>query len=599
MSTIIEELEGRYNNLFAEYDLEKPLHSENIGLVIKQTLHEFLQKAKNPAIYCKGGHTQMLMADFMNELKKVHYIIDNYAKAEREEGFCLISDEKIESCEIDAIILSSYKFRKDIKQRLAKNHPTIPVLDFYDEFEKRGITVQSDYYYANHPYQYYKRINQLQREIQKDQKAQIKKKLYLDLVTEYLYIKDFRTALTKLYDWKNTENIISEDRDMVQRLVADIEALYELQKRAAASLPKDHVLMLCLDGLRRQDLSCQTMPRLKEMLNESGYQYTNAYSFSTSTFESLMPVYSENSDLRCKYYEKNYVNLEECRFASLAREQNKEIYIYGDGNHYIESPLIQYRDQFLTVTEKLWQFILDAHQTKSALFYVHELYESHFTFSNHYTESHLMSEGTAKLFDFLPVKVEQHRTDYKRQHDDAIQYLDDVMEPLLRPMPCAMVLYADHGNLIVDYNTTLSEIGETEYTCSEGWTQIPLALRAPQMGVGIDNKLISLMQLNEIVVSLLTQKSYQMPDIRYIKMARSELYNPDFRFLYEMIGKKESLQAFECFLFTEGKKFILFADGTTKVYDTQDRPITDVDIKTLVEQVQKEITVCDISDIQV
>lgn len=62
-------------------------------------------------------------------------------------------------------MLSSYKFRKDLKERLEKNHPQIPVLDIYDEFAKEGILVETDYYYFSHPYQHYKRINDLQRQI--------------------------------------------------------------------------------------------------------------------------------------------------------------------------------------------------------------------------------------------------------------------------------------------------------------------------------------------------------------------------------------------------------------------------------------------------
>ena len=65
------------------------------------------------------------------------------------------------------------------------------------------------------------------------------------------------------------------------------------------------------------------------------------------------------------------------------------------------------------------------------------------------------------------------RADYAKQHRDAVRYLDDVLEPLLRFMPCRMVLYADHGNLILDYDTKLPEIDDLEYTCSEGWTRIP------------------------------------------------------------------------------------------------------------------------------
>lgn len=596
MNGIRQELESRYRKLFTDYDLEQPLDGKNISVIIKQSLCDFLQNAQRPAVYCNGGHTKMLMADFMYELKKVKYIVDNYAVSEEDNGFILIKDKDIEKEGIDTIVLSTYKFRNDLKESIRKNHPNIPVLDIYDEFEKRGVTVRSDYYYSNHPYHHYKGINQLQRQIKSNVEC-APGELYEDLVTKYLHIKDFHTAIIKLQEWKVQEDKRqTEDKDehstKIERMLFDVEALYELQKRAAASLPGSHVLMFCMDGLRQQDLSERDMPKLNKFLDETAYRFTNAYSFSTSTFEGLVPVYSENGDLRTKYYEKNSVAIEDCRFASLAKEQNREIYVYGDAEHYIEGKSIHYSEQFLTVTEKLWQFILDGCETEKGLFYLHELYESHFTFSNPYTEAPLRSEGTAMLFDFLPMKGGKLRADYAKQHEDAVHYLDDVLEPLLRPMKCRMVLYADHGNLVLDQKTKLSEIGDMEYTCSQGWTRIPLAICSPEMETGSDSRLISLMELNKIVINLLKEDKYDAPDVEYIKLARSELYNPDFRYLYDMIGRAKYLQAFECFVFGNGRKLIVFADGSIEVYDTEDRPVQDIDIREIVEGIKKEITVC-------
>ncbi len=605
MNGIGEELKKGYESLFSEYRLEPPLDAGNISLVIKQFLRDFLEHAKNPGIYCNGGHTKMLMADFMYELKKVRYIIDNYAESEEENGFILLKDQgnTIEENGIDAVILSSYKFRKELKQSLKEKHPTLLVLDIYDELEKQGIKVQADYYYSNHPYQHYKEINRLQREIRNAVDKQTQQVLYLELITKYLHIKDFRTAAVKLREWKGEweKNGYSEQEDerTAEDMLSRIESLYELQKKAAASLSGNHVLMFCLDGLRHSDLSEKDMPKMERLIKETGYRYTNAYSYSTSTFEGLVPVYSENSDFRTRYYEKNYVESGCCRFVSEAESQDREIYVYGDGEHYVEGRKIHYRQQFMTVTEKLWQFILDACEAEPGLFYVHELYESHFTFSNPYTEEVLMSEGTAMLFDFLPVKGGHLRADYARQHKDAIRYLDDVLEPMLRPMSCRMVLYADHGNLVLDYDTKLQEIGDLEYTCSEGWTRIPFVLRSPEMGAGTDDGLISLMELNNMILCLLSKQTYRRPDMDYIKIGRSELYNPDFRYLYKMIGKETYLQAFECFLFTDGCRMIVYADGTVQVYDGNGQPMEDVCGKeAMFGKIRSRITVCDLETIR-
>lgn len=592
---IRQELEKRYNDLFADYNLDRPLDAQNICSVIKQSLQQFLKDAEKPAIYCNGGHTQMLMSDFMYELKKVKYIVDNYAACDEDHGFILIKDEDMDVQGIDAVILSSYKFRNDIKQSLKERHPDLPVLDIYDEFERRGIMLQSDYYYSNHPYQHYKRINQLQREIKCQEDREGLHDLYLRLVTKYIHIKDFRTAIIKLEEWRNTKTLKTEVKDKIDRLLSDVTALYELQKKAVESLSEDHVLMLCIDGLRYQDLSEQYMPELSREFAESAFIFDNAYSFSTSTYESLIPVYSENDDLRTNYYNKNSIADKECRFIKEAQKQNRHIYFYTDIDSYIESNDIKYAGAFQTATEKIWNFILDAADEENGLFYIHILYESHYSFSNPYTEDKLISEGTAMLFDFLPQKGRKLRTDYERQHLDSIQYLDDVLTPIVSRLKCRMLVYADHGNLILKQSCGIQDIRETKFTFDEEWIRIPYLMRSPEMGVGKSRQLISLMSLNEIVVSMLNRKKYQIPKRPFVKVARSELYNPDFRYLYKEIGKGKCLLAFEVFIFENGYKLALYADGMAELFGLDDRKKCDEEelIEDLFETIRPNITVID------
>ncbi len=613
MNDLRYRLEEKYNELFLKYGLERPLDARKVNCVIRNSLNSFLQNAKTPAIYCNGGHTQMLMADFMYDLKKIKYLVDNYALSEGGRGFHLIRDEELEEKKIDAVILSTYKFRRDVRQRMAEQHPHIPVLDLYDELEKNGIKMEADYYYSNHPYHHYHRINQLQRDIEDVKKGlntEVKTEtcakgmkdketlysLYRQLVTKYIHIKDFRTALAKIREYEGVCSMkLERATEKAEALYHDVRELYELELQGAAAVSEDNVLMLCLDGLRRQDLSEQDMPKVKKILDETAYSFMNAYSFSTSTFESLVPVYSENGDMRTHYYEKNLVDAGDCRFMRAAEGQKRKVYIYGDMDHYIEGMDVRYSDCFQTVTEKLWDFVLDGCREKNGLFYLHEMYESHFTFSNPYTTEALRSEGTAMLFDFLPAKGGGLRADYEAQHRDALRYLDDVLEPFLERLTCRMLLFADHGNLILDKDAKLTEIGDTEYTCSEGWTRIPLVIRSPEGGVGKNGSLISLMELNSIVVSLLFKQSYpeSFTERPYIKLARSELYNPDFRELYRMIGKEQYLQAYECFLFADGYKLIVFANGYAELYTVgDDRAVWDnVKKEYYLEKIKGEITV--------
>jgi len=587
-------LEQKYEKLFESYQLQKPLKAYNVNNIIKSLLQEFIEANKKTAIYCNGRHTEILMSDFMFELKEVKYIIDNYTDTSDSRGFYLIRDEEIEKEEIDGIIISSFKHKDSIIERLEKYHPNIRYLNIYDKFSEYGINLHSDYYYYNHPYQHYHVINSIQREIENLIEKDELEQAYFSLITKYIHIKDLRSAIIyskKLYEITGTE--------ISGQLVADLENLYETEKTAAAQIDSNNVLMLCLDGLRKQDLVEMYMPNLTEVFENSGFVFDNAYSFSTSTFESLIPVYSENGDLRTGYYNQNVITEGACRFLLEAKKQNRQIYFYTNMEHFIEGEGIRYKDAFQTVTEKLWDFILDAVEEDNGLYYIHELYESHYSFSNPYTKAKLIAEGTALLFDYLPQKGGKLRTDYEQQHLDALRYLDDVISPLIQPMKCRMIAYADHGNLILKEDCRLENVSEIKLTCDDELLHIPYVIRSPEMRTGKCDKLISLMSFNDIMLSLLNQKVYEIPEYTHIKAARSELYNPNFRYLYKEIGRERCLLAFEVFILTDGYKLVIYSDGVVELFSsTSDYKIIDRKLTTqLLEKLINYITVCTLEKI--
>lgn len=583
-------LERQYEKLFETYHFERPIEARNVNAIIKKSLQDFLKGSEKPAIYCNGGHTKMLMADFMYELKSVKYIVDNYANRTDDNGFRLIKDEELETAGIDAVIVSSYKFKDNIVENLKKNHPGIRYLNLYEKFAEHGIDLQSDYYYHNHPYHHYRTINTIQRKIRELTDVDELETAHRQLIEHYIHIKDFRTAM--LYAERLEKIVASEEN---KRLTADLAAVYESEKKAIAGISENNVLMLCMDGLRYQDLSEEYMPKLTAEMNSDAFVFDNAYSFSTSTYESLIPVYSENDDLRTKYYSHNSVPEENCRFINEAKRQKRRIYFYTDMDTFVDSKDIKYSGAFQTAIEKLWNFILDAQGEENGLFYIHILYESHFTFSNPYTEDKLISEGTAMLFDFLPQKGGKLRTDYDRQHMDALRYLDDILSPLLKPLDCRMLIYADHGNLILEHGCSIQDIQEMKFTCAEEWIRIPYIIRSPEMGVGKSGGLISLMSLNDIIICLLERKAYTIPEKSFVKIARSALYNPDFQYLYQEIGRDQCLLAFEAFVFADGYKLLVYEDGTLELFETESDEKCADDLKKLelFAVIKEYITVCE------
>ncbi len=548
---------------------------------IKYFLSTFMSEHKRVAIYCYGKHTTMLMNDFIAEIRDIVAIVDNNIDRKLVSGFQVIRDEEIELYQIDGVIISSYKFMDEIKKGLKRSHPQIDVLDIYEKLRGDGTEIVGGYYDRG-PYNTYCRINLLNAKL----KRQYDEKIVLEILREYVGIKDLRMAY-------QTAEKLECFGNKWSRLICDIKNAYELQLKMVADIPQDALLLLCMDGLRSCDLNEVDMGGCWHFFKRHGCIFENAYSYSTSTFESLIPVFSENTDQRTKYYKQTEVPVENCRFVSEALKQGREVYIYGDGFHYIEGDEIQYSDHPQTFTEKLWDFILDASSNGEGLFYLHELYESHYSYPNPYTETEIVADGNAMLFDYLPSRGGKLRTDYKKQHSDAVHYIDDTLAPFLEQLKCNVLLFADHGNMVLEPETRLEDIPQIEFAAAEDWIHIPFSVAVRFEERCENNDLVSLLDLNEIVIGIMRLDPLWIKRIkhRFIKIGRSSIYNADFKYLYKECGHERELQAFEGFIFDTGEKLVVFEDGQTLLF-MGDKPIYDEDRKAnLRHEIEKELTV--------
>lgn len=158
-----QSINDKYNSLAMGLGINLNSGSEGANVKIKSLLMNFTDNCTNPAIWCMGEHTQMMMADFIFELKKVKFIIDNQVK-ENDMGYKIINENDVVENKIDGIIISSYDLREEIKNIIKEKYPQIKYLDIYEKMEEQGIVFESAYYIQNHPYSRYMMLNQLQNE---------------------------------------------------------------------------------------------------------------------------------------------------------------------------------------------------------------------------------------------------------------------------------------------------------------------------------------------------------------------------------------------------------------------------------------------------
>lgn len=583
----ISKMIDRYEKLSEKMGIGKVDMNRKMNSTIREALHAFCTGHKNPAIWCMGEHTRMLMVDFVNEMKNVKFIIDSAKKKEGvKSGFSIVEPNEIELYDIDGVIISSYIYRNEIKEEISQHHKSIEYLDIYESLEQCGIHMETSYYVLPNPHNKYQGINKLQISYRKESAVKTKIDYLNQIIKKYVSMKDFRSAI------KYMQELIALRGNSEDRMLLDeLQDLYEMEKEQLSKVDPENVLMLCIDGLRRGDLLSGKLPKLLKWVESESYFFENAYSSSTTTYESLIPVYGSNNNMRTKYFEKSVLEEAECKFIREASGQNRNIFFYTDTDEFINCGRIVRSGIAQTVTEKIWDFAIDAGKEHNGLFYVHVLYESHFSYANPYTEVPLTADGTTIFHDFSERGGGRLRTDYVCQQKDALKYIDDTLMPFLEVLSCRIVLFADHGNILMKTTDSIKELEDTKFTCHKDWIEIPIAIKCPELPPHKDERLISLMELNEIICCLLEGKPYIYTEPDYIKMQRSRLYNPDLQYVYTQNGHERELQAFELFIFKDGAELMVYENGECRVLSEGNGGKTDV--STLYQRVAADVTVCD------
>lgn len=583
-----ENLLQKYNDLISKYSMLVEQNIEGINSAIKEILGDFCASCERPALWCNGMHTRSLMTDFMFEMRNVKYVVDKYQEPSENSGFHIIKPEGVVENGIDGIIISTFRWRGEVGKEISRICPNIKCLDLYAVLEKRGLKLTGEYYAQGSPYTFYHKINRLLRRLVKSCVQKEQEEICWELVEGFISKKDFRTAglyAEKLYALTG--------KSIYQELIGDIASLYDLELQTAGEISPDHVLMCCLDGLRRKDV-LNIMPKFKQYIDDNAFFYENAYSVSTSTYESLIPAYSNYKDTNLVCYDESTVKEENCPFIGKAKEQGRTIHFYTDATPYIDAECIKVTTATQTVTEKIWNFIVDACDEENGFFYMHILYEGHFAFPNPYTLDELITFGSVIILEYLDVNGGALRCDYRKQHDDAIRYIDDVLTPFIEKLKCRMAIFADHGNLLPNKDKKLEEWMETEYTFHEDRVQIPMIIKSPENGVGHDKGIISLASINEILLALMEKREFVRPQADYVKLLRSTIYNEALRSLYQKMGQDTGLEAFEMFEFSSGYKLGVFANGEIRLYAVEtDERIKDQELLLYYyDKVKDQITVC-------
>ena len=180
-----------------------------------------------------------------------------------------------------------------------------------------------------------------------------------------------------------------------------------------------------------------------------------------------------------------------------------------------------------------------------------------------------------------------------KQMNDSLMYIDDTLEPFVQSLSCSMLLFADHGNLVLKNGSSLKNVNKMQLTASDELIRIPMAIVSDNINNGNDDALVSLMDLNDIMIALLSNRTYKPPKNRkYIKIGRSAIYNLDFKELYEIIDVGYGGEAFEGFIFNDGMKLMVYSNGCKELFGANDTLMNaDDELDARYRMISKEVTV--------
>lgn len=540
-------LTQKYKELIKLCKIDEDIDKKHTSLAIRNILSKFCHSHNNVAIWCNGEHTRMLMADYMDELKNVNIIIDNKLNGQGD-GFNIIRENEIIDNRIDGIIISSYGFKDEIKSNLENNYNNIPYLDIYEELRKIGIGLEAEYYKYSHPNNTYLVINKYRNNIRLQNNLEYS---YIQLINKLIVIKDFFTAAEVAEQFLK----IASEPEKVGQVLTLLLDICEYVKYSIRNIDRNNILMLCIDSMRKQDFYGRYKNTMKAV-NNNVCCYHNAYSVSTSTYESLIPTYGEYNSVRKI---GNIVKEKDCRFICEAVKNNRRIHFYTDGDKFIDSDKIKYSGCFQTITEKLWNFLIDANNEKNGLFYIHVLQESHFWYANAYTEAPFVAGVSTDVINFNNNEIINN---LKNQKLDADRYLDNILSVLLDNIKSNFVVYADHGYIMPD-EYKIDNKDNSAYSYHNNLIQIPLIIKqnGNKSMVGDRYELVSLMQLNEILCNLINNRMVMPNEHNYIKVQRTGIYNPKLKKIYREKGRERELMAFELFIFIDGYKLCVYENG--------------------------------------
>ncbi|SES84822.1 hypothetical protein SAMN05660297_00709 [Natronincola peptidivorans] len=554
-------LNEKLNSLLKKYDL---LYSPT-----KNLTSSIIDKIPNHYKLGLRGSTPRMgkMLEYIPKSKNIIGLFDkdlNFV-GQKIEGYTVFSSEEIHKFQLDAVIIAHHDYRDEIKKELENTN--IKAIDIYEELKKIDDAIIPELMHNFHNSITEYTTAYALKEFYINGKDKEKKGYYLkELIVQYLYLRDFIFADKYINEYIEYK---FKDYLLLQEVAYELRNfLFRAKKSIKERAVKNDISLFIIDALRAIDIlsregkdKTSDMPYLKT-LSKKGTFFTNAFSPSTFTRESITAIFNEKNILDSNL-KINEVDLKNSRWIQELNKMNYKILINVNKNIVRTNESIKNieikNSRFKPAPQILWDFICnlyDDNNNNNIFSLDHFIIESHKPYycGDHRNKPFYYRPSSAKIFN------EDEKSTFYYQRKESLKYLDKQLQFYMEFLSekHKMTFFSDHGN-----GNFIDGADENRY--QESMIHVPLIIVGKDIPIEEKRQLFSMIDLGSIVLSIAKDIDIKVKDRDYIEVQLEPIYNKMLKEFYISVGAERYITGFRV-IRGENDKYVLFGDGTEEYY---------------------------------
>lgn len=259
--------------------------------VVNRFLSE-IENEKTVAIWGAGRHTMILWHGIsVANRKKIGYIIEKDAKRHIDQngtGATFVYPSEVEELPIDAIIVSSYIYKEEIKKEIKAMNKHYEVLDLYNDlYDVDNVTdlfadVRTEFFHGvGYVYDF---ISEGLLDLKNSTTLKNTRLLLKQLIGEYLHVKDFSSAYKYIDQLCELEDDESSYYAALKRTIEDGFAKIKCKIK-----DKQHIVVNWIDQIVAADL-----PNMEFVSNlaREGVFFKNTYTQTAYTKPTMTTIFT-------------------------------------------------------------------------------------------------------------------------------------------------------------------------------------------------------------------------------------------------------------------------------------------------------------------